>query len=63
MGRGSFVLGMCVVLRGKLGSIVSHFLRCGLVFICWVRGDGFEIVLRKEGSNFLVVLLPVPFRG
>jgi len=29
----------------------------GLVFVCRVCGDGFDVVLGKEGSYFLVVLM------
>ena len=29
----------------------------GLVFVCWVCGDGFDFVLGKEGSYFLVVFM------
>ena len=29
----------------------------GLVFVCWVRGDGFNVFLGKEGSYFLVVFM------
>ena len=31
----------------------------GLVFVCWVCGDGFDVVLGKEGSYFLVVFILV----
>jgi len=27
------------------------------VFVCWVCGDGFDVVLGKEGSYFLVVFM------